>query len=295
MIRSMTGFGSAAQSLDGVEYGVEIRSVNNRFFKCQVRVPDSLQELEVDIERFVSGSIVRGSVVLTVRYVDHSPEAGAAINRVVVERYLSELRGIAEAAGVQLQTDLAALLMLPGAYSEASRTDISSRAKPAIMKLVEKATTDLQEMRHREGDSIQRDLEDHCGKIAELLSEVDKRAPEVVRQYQSRLQQRVELLANEAGASLSDQDLIREVAIFAERSDINEELTRLRSHIDQLHSILNEKNEAPVGRTLDFLSQEMLREANTIASKCLDATVSRHVVLIKGLIDRIKEQVQNVE
>ena len=150
-------------------------------------------------------------------------------------------------------------------------------------------------MRHREGDSIQRDLEDHCGKIAELLSEVDKRAPEVVRQYQSRLQQRVELLANEAGASLSDQDLIREVAIFAERSDINEELTRLRSHIDQLHSILNEKNEAPVGRTLDFLSQEMLREANTIASKCLDATVSRHVVLIKGLIDRIKEQVQNVE
>ena len=291
----MTGFGSAAQSLDGVEYGVEIRSVNNRFFKSQVRVPDSLQELEVDIERFVSGSIVRGSVVLTVRYVDHSPEAGAAINRVVVERYLSELRGIAEAAGVQLQTDLAALLMLPGAYSEASRTDISSRAKPAIMKLVEKATTDLQEMRHREGDSIQRDLEDHCGKIAELLSEVDKRAPEVVRQYQSRLQQRVELLANEAGASLSDQDLIREVAIFAERSDINEELTRLRSHIDQLHSILNEKNEAPVGRTLDFLSQEMLREANTIASKCLDATVSRHVVLIKGLIDRIKEQVQNVE
>ena len=291
----MTGFGSAAQSLDGVEYGVEIRSVNNRYFKCQVRVPDSLQELEVDIERFVSGSIVRGSVVLTVRYVDHSPEAGAAINRVVVERYLSELRGIAEAAGVQLQTDLAALLMLPGAYSEASRTDISSRAKPAIMKLVEKATTDLQEMRHREGDSIQRDLEDHCGKIAELLSEVDKRAPEVVRQYQSRLQQRVELLANEAGASLSDQDLIREVAIFAERSDINEELTRLRSHIDQLHSILNEKNEAPVGRTLDFLSQEMLREANTIASKCLDATVSRHVVLIKGLIDRIKEQVQNVE
>ena len=258
-------------------------------------MPDSLQELEVDIERFVSGSIVRGSVVLTVRYVDHSPEAGAAINRVVVERYLSELRGIAEAAGVQLQTDLAALLMLPGAYSEASRTDISSRAKPAIMKLVEKATTDLQEMRHREGDSIQRDLEDHCGKIAELLSEVDKRAPEVVRQYQSRLQQRVELLANEAGASLSDQDLIREVAIFAERSDINEELTRLRSHIDQLHSILNEKNEAPVGRTLDFLSQEMLREANTIASKCLDATVSRHVVLIKGLIDRIKEQVQNVE
>ena len=291
----MTGFGSAAKSLDGVEYGVEIRSVNNRYFKCQVRVPDSLQELEVDIERFVSGSVVRGSVVLTVRYVDHSPDAGAAINRVVVERYLSELRGIAEAAGVQLQTDLAALLTLPGAYSEANRTDISSRAKPAIMLLVEKATSDLQEMRHREGDSIQRDLEEHCGKIAELLSEVDKRAPEVVRQYQSRLQQRVELLANEAGASLSDQDLIREVAIFAERSDINEELTRLRSHIDQLHSILNEKNEAPVGRTLDFLSQEMLREANTIASKCLDAAVSRHVVLIKGLIDRIKEQVQNVE
>lgn len=295
MIRSMTGFGSATQSLDGVEYGVEIRSVNNRYFKCQVRVPDSLQELEVDIERFVSGSVVRGSVVLTVRYVDHSPEAGASINRVVVERYLSELKMIAEATGVQLQTDLAALLTLPGAYSETSRTDIASRAKPTIMQLVEKATSDLQEMRHREGDSIQRDLEDHCGKIADLISQVDKRAPEVVRQYQERLQQRVELLANEAGASLSDQDLIREVAIFAERSDINEELTRLRSHIDQLNSILNEKNEAPVGRTLDFLSQEMLREANTIASKCLDATVSRHVVLIKGLIDRIKEQVQNVE
>ncbi len=295
MIRSMTGFGSSTQSLDGVEYGVEVRSVNNRYFKCQVRVPDTLQEIESDIERAVSGNLARGSIVLTVRYVDHSPDAGATINRVVVERYLSELKAIAEATGVELKTDLAAVLTLPGSYSESNRTEIASRAKPVIMSLVQSATDDLQEMRQREGNSIQRDLEEHCDKIVELISQVDTRAPEVVLQYQERLRQRVELLANEAGASLSQQDLIREVAIFAERSDINEELTRLRSHIDQLKGILDEKSEAPVGRTLDFLSQEMLREANTIASKCLDATVSRYVVLIKGLIDRIKEQVQNVE
>ena len=291
----MTGFGSSTQSLDGVEYGVEVRSVNNRYFKCQVRVPDTLQEIESDIERAVSGNLARGSIVLTVRYVDHSPDAGATINRVVVERYLSELKAIAEATGVELKTDLAAVLTLPGSYSESNRTEIASRAKPVIMSLVQSATDDLQEMRQREGNSIQRDLEEHCDKIVELISQVDTRAPEVVLQYQERLRQRVELLANEAGASLSQQDLIREVAIFAERSDINEELTRLRSHIDQLKGILDEKSEAPVGRTLDFLSQEMLREANTIASKCLDATVSRYVVLIKGLIDRIKEQVQNVE
>jgi len=295
MIRSMTGFGSATKSLDGVEYGVEIRSVNNRYLKCQVRVPDVLQEIEAELERIVAGSLARGSIILSVRYVDHSPEAGASINRIVVEKYLSELKTIAESTGVELQTDLATILTLPGAYTEASRTTILAKAKPVIVQLVGQATADLQEMRHREGESIQRDLEQHCDKISELISQVDQRVPEVVLQYQDRLRQRVELLASEAGATLSEQDLIREVAIFAERSDINEELTRLRSHIDQLHGILNEQADAPVGRTLDFLSQEMLREANTIASKCLDAAVSRNVVLIKGLIDRIKEQVQNVE
>ena len=150
-------------------------------------------------------------------------------------------------------------------------------------------------MRSREGRTTHDQLHEHCRQIADRLTKVAQRAPVVVEHYQQRLQERINALLAESGSAIGQEDLIREVAVYAERSDISEEVSRLQGHLQQFAEILNAEKGEPAGRTLDFLSQEMLREANTIASKCLDIDISREIVQIKGAIDRIKEQVQNVE
>jgi uncharacterized protein (TIGR00255 family) len=150
-------------------------------------------------------------------------------------------------------------------------------------------------MRRREGKSLEEDLVNQLVKISENLSHIKDRAPEIVAEYQKRLRQRMETLFAEVGVNLTEQDTLREVAIFAEKTDIAEEIARLDGHIDQFRDLIGGPENEPIGRTLDFLSQEMLRESNTIASKCLDGETSRRIVEIKGAVDRIKEQVQNAE
>jgi uncharacterized protein (TIGR00255 family) len=150
-------------------------------------------------------------------------------------------------------------------------------------------------MRRREGRSLEEDLDCQLIKIAEHLAHIKERAPQIVSEYQTRLQQRMEALLAEVGANVSDQDTLREVAIFAEKTDIAEEISRLEGHLDQFRELTGTPENEPIGRTLDFLAQEMLRESNTIASKCLDGETSRRIVEIKGAVDRIKEQVQNAE
>lgn len=150
-------------------------------------------------------------------------------------------------------------------------------------------------MRQREGEMLHQELHGHCRAIAEHLAVVTERVPGVVKLYQQKLLQRMESMLMESGATAREEDLVREVAVFAEKSDIAEEVARLQGHLSQFAEIIDGKSGSPIGRTLDFIAQEMLREANTIGSKCLDVEVSRRIVEIKGSIDRIKEQVQNVE
>jgi uncharacterized protein (TIGR00255 family) len=150
-------------------------------------------------------------------------------------------------------------------------------------------------MRTREGDMLLAELRKYCSLIADHLRVVKEHAPIMVELFQQRLRQRMEALLAESGAAVREEDLLREVAVFAERSDIAEEVSRLQGHIDQFSDLIDRERGEPIGRTLDFLAQEMLREANTIGSKCLDVEISRRIVEIKGTIDRIKEQVQNVE
>ena len=291
MLRSMTGFGSASSRDDGVSLQVEIRTVNNKFYKANIRLPESLQSLETDIDIAVSKQLTRGSVTVNVKFVDTSEHGIATINKEVLSNYIQQMKEVDSSVSI----DASRLLFLPGVLSNDEDDEIANRNKLAIMSLVEEACQDVIEMRKREGKALEEDLEIHLAKIEEHLSFIKERAPEIVEEYQSRLRQRIQNLLTEIGKNVAEEDLLREVALFAEKTDIAEEISRLAGHLVQCRELINGCDTEPIGRTLDFLAQELLRESNTIASKCLDGDTSRRIVEIKGAVDRIKEQVQNAE
>lgn len=295
MIRSMTGFGAATADQNGAHFAVEIRSLNNKYFKSTIRLPEELQGLEAEIESALVRRLTRGSVVLTVRWSDSSAAAAARINANAVQRYLEQILAIPGMEHDAARIDLGALLALPGVVITTTGEELVEKARPVLLSLTDEACERLIAMRVREGRALHEELHRHREVIADRLAIIAARAPRVVDQYQERLRQRVNALLAEVGAVVREEDLIREVAIYAERSDIAEEIARLQGHLEQFREIIDAGDAEPAGRTLDFLAQEMLREANTIASKSSDAEISRRIVEIKGAIDRIKEQAQNVE
>ncbi len=296
MIRSMTGFGEASAKVDGTHYGVEIRSVNNRYFKAQIRLPDELQGMEAELDSAVAKRLTRGSIIVAIRFSDTSANAAAQINTKAIQRYLEQLLSVPGLEHASARIDLGALINLPGVVISDSGEERLKNARQVLPKLINEACDKVEAMREREGRTLFADLQKHCHLIAEHLAVVKERVPATVVLYQERLRQRMQtLLAEVANSTVRDEDLLREVAIYAERTDIAEEVARLEGHLAQFGEIISADGEEPAGRTLDFLAQELLREANTIASKCLDVEISRRIVEIKGAIDRIKEQAQNVE
>ncbi|MHC4128363.1 MAG: YicC/YloC family endoribonuclease [Planctomycetota bacterium] len=291
----MTGFGVASAEVDGARYVVEVRSLNSKYFKALVRLPEDLQGLEGELEPVLARRLSRGSVVLTVRFSDVSADAAARINAKALRQYLEQLQSAAGSGQGDLNIDMGAVLSLPGVVISDTGEALIERARPVLLGLVDKACMRVLAMRNREGVTLHDELHKHRRQIADRLAVIGRRAPEVVVQYRLRLRERIDALLAESSSALRDEDLIREVAVYAERSDITEEVARLQGHLEQFAEIIDAADEEPSGRTLDFLSQEMLREANTIASKCLDVEISREIVEVKGGIDRIKEQVQNVE
>jgi uncharacterized protein (TIGR00255 family) len=295
MIRSMTGFGEAAARVDGAQYAVEIRSVNNKYFKAQVRLPDELQGLEAEIDAAVGKRLSRGSIIVTVRFADTSANAAAQINTNAIQRYLEQLLAIPGLNHESARVDIGALIALPGVVIHDTGEERLKSARAVLFGLVNDACDKLQAMRDREGKMLLKELHKHCRVIGDHLKIVKSRVPVTVQLYQERLRQRMQTLLAESGTAVQDEDLLREVAVYAERTDIAEEVARLEGHLEQFTEIIDSEDGEPSGRTLDFLAQELLREANTIASKCLDVDISRRIVEIKGAIDRIKEQAQNVE
>lgn len=296
MIRSMTGYGDASAQVGGAHYFVEVRSLNNKYFKATIRLAEALQGLEAEFESRLRERLSRGTITLNARCADSSDAAAHEINTKALSRYIQQLRDAAQAHSWKLDVDAAHLLALPGVLQPAiSQEDLVARARAAFAPLIEEAMNKLVAMRAREGRVLADELQTHLGVIDQRLSEVRSRAPAVIAEYENRLRQRILALFQEAGQRVEPVELIREVAVFAERTDIAEEIKRLSAHIDQFRDLLARADGKPIGRTLDFLAQEMLREANTIASKSPDASISRSTVEIKGAIDRIKEQVQNLE
>jgi len=293
MIVSMTGFGDATTEHDGTHYAVEIRSLNNRFFKPVIKLPETVSGLEPELESMLRETLGRGSITYILKVRSDSAEAAYHINTHALKAYLMQLQEV-KGLDLHVQIDLASLLQLPGVCQEPrDETDEIARHGPVIRELTKKAITKLDTMRRREGDALFTDLMKHVKLIAENLKEIQDRAPVVVDDYHRRLSQRVSQLIAKAELQVDQGDLIKEVAVFAERADIAEEIQRLTSHLDAFEQSCRTGEHA--GRKLDFIAQEMLREANTIASKANDAQIARHIVEIKGAIDRLKEQVQNVE
>ena len=305
MLVSMTGFGSASADDHGMSCAVELRSVNNRFFKAVIKLPDRLAALEPEIDRILREALVRGSIVVVVSVKDHLTPSSVAINDGVLKTYVDKLEKLFEAPfgrrpGVGV--DLAHLLSLPGVV-EAGEDSAAyvSQHQELVLRLVREAIVSLNAMRRREGAALWADLQRHLEIIRSGLAQIAEHAPRVSKNYHERLRARVNQLVADAKLSLSDQDLLKEVALFADRADISEEITRLGGHLDQFVSVCRKEDGPPGnptagdGRKLDFIAQEMLREANTIASKANDNTIARLTVDIKSAIDRIKEQVQNAE
>lgn len=296
MIRSMTGYGDASSHVNGCHYFVEVRSLNNKYFKANIRLGEEFQGLEAEFEARLRERLSRGTITINARCSEDSASAAHAINVQALNTYLAQLRQVPEIASGELKVDAAALLGLPGVLQPPTNEEMRVKAaRDAFLPLLDKAVTTLIAMREREGRVLVDDLEAQGRVISERLVEVTGRAPVVVNEYQIRLKTRVETLLRESQLSVEPGDLVREIAIYAERTDIAEEIKRLSAHLDQFRDILASKDGKPLGRTLDFLAQEMLREANTIASKSPDASIARAAVEIKGAIDRIKEQAANIE
>ena len=299
----MTGFGDASEQAGGVHYSAEVRSLNNRYFKASIRLPDSIAGLEAELETLLRHRLNRGSITLTIRMRTAEGASTHRVNDAALLNYLTHLETIHTKIGggknanaeKSVHIDLTALLALPGVLVPEDEQALLERARPVVMKLTSQACDRLSAMRATEGRAIADDLLKHRKFILERLGGVVQRAPQVVEEYHQRLRTRINELIARAELKVNESDLVREVAIFAERSDVAEEVVRLTGHLDQFDRIIAAAEGEPAGRTLDFLAQELLREANTIASKSNDAAIARAIVEVKGAIDRIKEQVQNVE
>lgn len=293
MILSMTGYGDAQATLNGVGYAAEIRSLNNRYFKANIKLPESLQTFETEVEKLLRTRLIRGSVNFILRIRTTSAEAAYEINAAALQNYLDQMKPLGQ-PGKDFTVDLGILLALPGICQPREIPEEEhQRQWQVIEKLTIESMDKLVQMRQEEGKALRADVLNNAAEMEEHLNAIEQRKPKIVEEYQKKLRIRVDQLLASAQLKLDEDSLIREVAVYADRCDISEEITRLRSHLEQFCSLCDSREYA--GRKLDFIAQEMLREANTIGSKANDATSSQHVVEIKARIDRLKEQVQNIE
>ncbi len=292
MVKSMTGYGRAEGDFGGRSITVEMRSVNNRYLDCNVRIPRLYLFVEDGVKTRVQKAISRGKVDV---FVTIEGSANDGVNIVVNENlaasYCTALRSMAEANGLRDDISVSLLSRFADVLTvEKTEEDVDAMAE-AIYEVLSRAIADFDAMRTREGDRLASDMLSRATTIESLVSIVEERSPQTVSEYRLKLENRMaEVLAN---TQLEPARILTEAAIFADKVAVDEETVRLRSHISQMREML-EKGGA-TGRKLDFLIQEFNREANTIGSKCSDITITRHVVDIKAEIEKIREQVQNLE
>jgi uncharacterized protein (TIGR00255 family) len=294
MLNSMTGYGEMAGEFDGISYAVEIKAVNNRYLKTIIKLPEGAAFLEDNIDKELRRHLSRGTINYVLRVKSVSANALFEVDEASLRALVMKLNEISASVGVKGTIDLASLLELPGIVQPIMPDEEQSlRIKEFVLGLTTTAMDKLKRMREAEGRFLEADLKKHCDAIGAELETIRQCSGSVTLDYARKLRKRVDELLAEAKLKLDEQTLAREVAILADRSDISEEITRLDAHLQQFAQICRTDGQA--GRRLDFLSQEMLREANTVASKAGEARIARAVVDIKCLIERLKEQIQNVE
>jgi len=290
VLLSMTGFGNSSHQTEGVYVSSEIKSVNNRYLKLSVRMPDSVARFEADIEKFVRSRVTRGSVQLSIRVRFLSGQSEYRIDEELLRGFQNQLSKI---AGLGSAT-LGELLQLPGVVAQSELPDdVMNSIWPAVEGSLNESLDHFDDFRRREGESMRQDLEHQCEVIEIAVQEVAALAPQVVSEYRDKILDRVRRLIGDTSVHIAENDVIREVALFADRCDVNEEITRLRSHTEQFRRLLN--GDQSQGRKLEFIGQEMFREINTIGSKANQVTIALSVVEMKAAIERMREVLQNVE
>jgi uncharacterized protein (TIGR00255 family) len=289
---SMTGHGEAQRQANGLCAGIELRTINNRYFKLTLRATEGYTSLEPRVEALAREFIRRGTVYANLRIDRDAAPSDYRLNTVALAAYRRQVAQLSRCK--EDDVPMHSLLQLPGVVDESA---IGSGDMDAVWPVVESALREacerLNAMRREEGSTMADDLRTNQRLIGRELDSIEARSPVVVESYRQRLRDRLSQLLAEFDVTVSTSDVVREVGIFAERSDISEEIVRLRSHLDQFESYL--QNEESSGRKLEFLTQEMFREANTIGSKANDAEIARHVIEIKTAIERVREMIQNVE
>ncbi len=289
---SMTGYGSAKGSVEGQEITVELKSVNNRYLDCSVRLPRNFLFAEDTVKQAVSAGVSRGKVDVFVS-AQTSQDSGTvvSVNEELARGYRDAVARIAETLGLESGLNAFSLARFPDVLTVERRELDKDKAAAALSEITAKAVEEFNAMREREGERLRRDMLGKLETIEGLVSVVEERSPQTVKEYRERLEARLrDILADR---SLDEQRVITEAAIFADRTAVDEETVRLRSHIAQFRTMLEEGS--PIGRKMDFLVQEFNRESNTIGSKCSDASLAKVVVDLKSEIEKIREQLQNVE
>jgi uncharacterized protein (TIGR00255 family) len=293
---SMTGYGEATYESSDLQLAIELRSVNNRYLKVSLRAVEPYNLLEAEFEKVIRRQVRRGTIQVHLRLQRRLAAGDFQINATALRSYVEQVRRVADELGLgdRGQSLLNQVLSLPGVAPEPATVPLHLEEEwPLLERVLEQSLQRLQAMRQEEGRAMAFELLQHRDHIAGELDKVRGRIAGVAVGYRDRLLERVRTLLTELDVEIDRSDLIKEVAIFAERSDIAEEVVRLASHLDQFQEIINEPESA--GRKLEFLTQEMFRETNTIGSKAGDVEISRHVVEIKGTLEKIRELVQNVE
>ena len=292
MIKSMTGYGRAVETVNGREFTVELRSVNNRYLDCSVRLPRILSFTEDGVKQAVKNAISRGKVdvFITLRSEDGN-DVQVNLNKAVLESYLTAMRQMVEEYGVKDDISASALSRLPEVFCLENAQVDEEQLMADMMSVLHKAICEYDKMRATEGEALDRDLRSRGNTILELVSQVEQGNAQTVIDYRTRLENKLkEVLSNTA---IDESRILTEAAIFADKVAVDEETVRLRSHLQQMNDMLT--TGGAVGRKLDFLLQEMNREANTIGSKCTDVNLARIVVDIKAELEKIREQTQNIE
>ena len=288
----MTGYGRAVETVNGREFTVELRSVNNRYLDCSVRLPRILSFAEDAVKQAVKTSISRGKVdvFITVRS-EADDEVQVTLNKSVLQSYLAAMHQMVDEFGVKDDISVSAVSRLPEVFVIEKPQVDEDQLMADLMSVVAKALEGYDAMRKAEGEALDRDLRSRGETILSLVSQVEAGNGKTVSDYRTRLEAKIkEVLANTA---IDESRILTEAAIFADKVAVDEETVRLRSHLKQMNNMLSAGG--AVGRKLDFLLQEMNREANTIGSKCTDVNLARIVVDIKAELEKIREQTQNIE
>ncbi len=292
MIKSMTGFGRVQETVDGMNVTVELRSVNHRYFEFTAKVPRTYGFLEEKLKTFTNSLVSRGKVecYVAVEQLEES-ETTVSVNASLAKGYVDALRQLSEMFDLSADVSAAALSRYPDVLVLQKTAADEERIWNAVRSVAEKAVRRFIEMRETEGAKLKADILSRADTILEHVAFVETRSPQTVKEYNEKLKLRMEeLLGN---TQIDEQRLLTEAAIFADKIAVDEETVRLRSHISQLRTFM--EADEPIGRKLDFLVQEINREANTIGSKAQDVEIAKRVIAVKAEVEKIREQVQNIE